>query len=95
MVSYEIENVRIRYSGQNDASGYITGLDLRINGEFVPGAESWFNLSLLRARERLTGVEHLRREVGQDAAEIVKDVPRPTDQLMTYVHLFSGLPAEE
>jgi hypothetical protein len=83
MVSYEIENVRIRYSGQNDASGYITGLDLRINGEFVPGAESWFNLSLLRARERLNGIEHLRREVGQDAAQVVKDVPRPTDQLMT------------
>jgi hypothetical protein len=82
MVSYEIENVRIRYSGENDAGGYITGLDMRLNGEFVPGAESWFNLSLLRARERISGVEHLRREVGQEDAQVVKDVPRPTDQLM-------------
>jgi hypothetical protein len=82
-VSYDIENVRIRYSGLNDARGYVTGLDMRINGEFVPGAESWINLSFLRARESLVGVQHLRREVGQPQAEPVKDVPRPTDQLMT------------
>lgn len=82
-VSYDIENVRIRYSGQNDAVGYVTGVDFRLNGEFVPGAESWFNLSFLRARERLDGVQHLRREYGKPAAEPVKDVPRPTDQFMT------------
>src|SRR5690606_7296794 len=50
-VSYEVDNVRIRYSGENDATGYIAGLDVRLNGEFVPGAESWINLSFLRARE--------------------------------------------
>lgn len=81
LVSYEIENVRIRYSGQNDAEGYIAGIDFRINGEFVPGAESWINLSFLRARENLIGVQHLRREVGQAEGQEVNDVPRPTDQL--------------
>ena len=82
LVSYEIENVRIRYSGENDASGYVTGIDLRLNGEFVPGAESWFNLSFLRARESLDNVTHLQREVGQTEAQEVDDVPRPTDQFM-------------
>ncbi len=81
LVSYEIENVRIRYSGQNDAEGYVAGIDFRINGEFVPGAESWINLSLLRARENLLGVQHLEREVGQAEGQPVDDVPRPTDQL--------------
>jgi hypothetical protein len=96
MVSYEIENVRIRYSGQNDASGYITGLDLRLNGEFVPGAESWFNLSFLKARERLEGVTHLRREIGQPEAFVVNDVPRPTDQFMTMSVFFQDyLPKNE
>lgn len=96
MVSYEIENVRIRYSGQNDSRGYITGIDMRLNGEFVPGAESWFNISLLSARERLDGVEHLRREVGQAQAEVVKDVPRPTDQFMTLSIFFQDyLPKNE
>ncbi len=96
LVSYEIENVRIRYSGVNDASGYVAGLDLRLNGEFVPGAESWFNLSFLRARERLNGVQHLRREIGDDEAQPVEDVPRPTDQFMTLSVFFQDyLPKNE
>ena len=36
LASYDIDNVRIRYTGENDASGYVMGLDLRLNGEFVP-----------------------------------------------------------
>jgi len=83
MVSYEIENVRIRYSGENDLSGYVAGWDLRLNGEFVPGAESWINLSFLQARERLNGIQHLRREIGAEKGTPVKFVPRPTDQWMT------------
>ena len=39
LVTYDIDNVRIRYAGENNATGYITGWDMRINGEFVPGAE--------------------------------------------------------
>jgi hypothetical protein len=88
LVSYEIDNVRIDYSGENDATGYIAGLDLRINGEFVPDAESWINLSFLRARERLDGVQHLRREIGDSVATAVSSVPRPTDQFMTVSMFF-------
>ena len=96
MVSYDIDNVRIRYSGENDASGYVAGIDMRINGEFVPGAESWINLSLLRARERLTGVQHQVREIGQSEGEVVSDVPRPTDQFLTLAMFFQDhLPRNE
>ena len=80
LVSYEIDNVRIRYSGENDASGYVAGLDLRVNGEFVPGAESWVNLSFLTARESLEGVQHLSRSFGETEPTQVDYVPRPTDQ---------------
>ncbi len=83
LVSYDVDNVRVRYSGKNDATGYVTGLDMRINGEFVPGAESWINLSLLRAREKLDGIQHRQREVGQAEGVNVADVRRPTDQLLT------------
>jgi len=82
VVSYDINNVRIRYSGENDASGYVMGLDLRLNGEFVPGAESWINLSILRARESLDGIQHKKREIGSADGKQVSDVPRPTDQLV-------------
>ena len=96
IVSYEIENVRIRYSGQNDATGYVAGIDLRLNGEFVPNAESWINISFLRARERLNGVQHLTREVGATDSTLVSFVPRPTDRFMNLSIFFQDyLPRNE
>lgn len=98
MVSYELDNVRIRYAGENNSTGYIMGWDFRINGEFVPGAESWINLSFLSAREAINGVNHLRYEVidSMNTPVIVKDVPRPTDQLMTLNMFFQDyLPKNE
>jgi hypothetical protein len=83
MVSFDVDNVRIRYAGVNNSTGYITGFDMRVNGEFVPGAESWINLSFLRARESISGVQHKAREIGDPVGKDVDDVPRPTDQLMT------------
>jgi len=95
-VSYEIDNVRIRYSGENDATGYIAGIDARINGEFVPGAESWINISLLRARESLNGVQHQVREIGDATGQEVNDAPRPTDQFLTLATFFQDhLPGRE
>ncbi len=96
LVSYDVNNVRIRYSGVNDATGYVAGLDVRLNGEFVPGAESWINLSLLRARESLDGIQHLKRDIGDTEATPVNDVPRPTDQFLTLSMFFQDyLPMNE
>ena len=83
LVSYDVNNVRVTYSGKNDATGYATGWDMRLNGEFVPGAESWLNLSLLRVRESITGIQHLERAIGDSIGHAVSDVARPTDQLLT------------
>jgi hypothetical protein len=80
LVSYDLDNVRIKYSGINDASGYAIGWDNRIHGEFVPGVESWVNLSFLSTRESLNAVQHMEREPGKSIGYAVKDVPRPTDQ---------------
>ncbi len=96
VVSYDVDNVRIRYSGENDATGYVMGLDLRLNGEFVPGEESWINLSFLRARESLNGIQHLKRDIGDTEAQEVNSVPRPTDQFMTFSTFFQDhLPRNE
>ncbi len=88
LVSYDIDNVRIRYSGENDLRGYAAGVDLRLNGEFVPGAESWVNLSFLRTREALYGVQHLVRRLGQREGTPLHDVPRPTDRFFTFSTFF-------
>jgi hypothetical protein len=89
IVPYDVDNVRIRYYGDNLATGYVTGLDLRLNGEFVKDTESWINLSFMRARESFTGVEHLLRTAeNPDTILVVKDVPRPTDRLMNLSMFF-------
>lgn len=88
LVPYDVDNVRVRYYGANEATGYAMGLDVRLNGEFVPDAESWFNFSLLRTREAIDGVTHLKREPYKTEAKEVSDVPRPTDQLATLAIFF-------
>ena len=96
LITFDIENVRIRYSGENDADGYAVGLDLRLNGEFVRGAESWINLSLLRTRESILGVQHRIREIGDLEGRDVADVPRPTDQAVQLALFFQDyLPKNE
>ena len=52
MVSYTVDNVRVRYSGKNDAVGYATGIDLKLYGELVPGADSWISFSAMSARQK-------------------------------------------
>lgn len=54
MESYTVDNVRVRYSGRNDSKGYAGGLDLKLYGELVPGADSWISFSTMTARQRLT-----------------------------------------
>jgi len=71
--SYTIDNVRIRYSANNDAKAYAYGLDLRLNGEFVPGTESWFSLGYLRTEENLSNQGY---------------ISRPTDQRLKFGVLF-------
>jgi len=88
LISYDLDNVRIRYAGFNDSRGYATGIDVRLNGEFVPGAESWVNLSFLSTREAIDGVQHMIREIGDREGRPVADVPRPTDRFLTFSTFF-------
>jgi hypothetical protein len=76
VISYDIENVRVLYSGENDATGYVFGADFQLRGEFVPGLESWVNYSLLVAREQF--LEPFRNELNEGV------VARPTDQRHTF-----------
>lgn len=55
LVPYDIDNVRLRYFGDNLARGWAYGVDFRLNGEFIPGTESWFSLGLLKTVEDIDG----------------------------------------
>ena len=64
LIPYEIDNLKVVYSGQNTTKGMTAGLDLKLYGQFVPGSDSWISLSLMHTEETLNG----------------KKVPRPTDR---------------
>jgi len=72
LIPYEIDNLKIRYYGTNDAHGYATGIDFRVNGEFVKGIESWASLSLMKTMEYYEG----------------QWIPRPTDQRINLAIFF-------
>ncbi|MDR2120416.1 MAG: TonB-dependent receptor [Tannerella sp.] len=52
---YTVDNVKIRYYGDNCATGYIAGVDMKLFGEFVPGTDSWINLSLMKSEQTIRG----------------------------------------
>lgn len=62
---YTVDNVKIRYYGENCAKGYAMGVDMKLFGEFVPGADSWLSVSLMRSKQTIN--------------ETLK-VPMPNDQ---------------
>ncbi|WP_394759213.1 carboxypeptidase-like regulatory domain-containing protein [Flavobacterium sp.] len=70
---YTLENVRIRYEADNNATAYAQGLDLRLNGEFVPGTESWLSFGYLKTEENIDNKGF---------------ISRPTDQRLKFGILF-------
>lgn len=53
VVPYDIDNVRIRYFGENRAKAYAAGIEGRLFGELVKDAESWISVGFMKTREDL------------------------------------------
>ncbi|CAI8359443.1 MAG: Uncharacterised protein [Flavobacterium sp. SCGC AAA160-P02] len=62
---YSIDNVRIRYQANNNAKAYAAGFDVRLNGEFVPGNESWISLGVLKTKENINNRGYIARPTDQ------------------------------
>ena len=73
IIPYEINNLQINYLNDNIATGYATGIDLKLYGEFVQGVDSWISLSVLSTQEDIEG------DMDSDGNE-VGFIPKPTDQ---------------
>lgn len=81
LIPYDVDNVRIRYYGENLAEGYSMGIEAKINGEFVPGTESWFSVAIMQTMEDIEGDFYLNRDsLGVFDTVFLGMIPRPTDQ---------------
>jgi hypothetical protein len=81
LIPYQIDNVRVRYYATNNAKGYATGIDFKVNGEFVPGIESWASMSLMKTMENLTDDSYIDTN---NTIIYPGYIPRPTDQLLNF-----------
>ncbi|MFN5705905.1 MAG: TonB-dependent receptor, partial [bacterium] len=90
VIPYEIDNVRIRYYANEKADAYTSGLDLKVNGEFVKDLESWFSVSILQSRENLKNDFYfIQDQNGVDSAKVFPGyIPRPTDQRINFSIFF-------
>ena len=95
---YDIDNVKIRYAGNNDAKAYAAGIETRLIGELVKGAESWLSIGFMRTREDLDNDYYYKYKnaageiiTSKSADQVPVDsirnevgwVRRPTDRLIT------------
>lgn len=104
LIPYEVDNVRIRYYANDRAKGYATGVDFKINGEFVPGVESWASMSVMKTSEDVYGDFYFNyyNEEGKKFGSGPEEnpvaatnekiepgyIPRPTDQRFRFSLFF-------
>jgi hypothetical protein len=104
LIPYEIDNTRIRYFAKNNSVGYTTGGDLRINGEFIKGIESWATIGFLKTMENLSDdrkvtyfnaagdsiINGYTFDTKAVDSSVVNPgyIPRPTDQRITFGMFF-------
>ncbi len=104
LIPYEVDNIRIRYYGTNSARGYATGLDLKLNGEFIEGIESWVGAGVMTIQEDVKDDFYYNRynaageliqpgftfdQVAVDSTRIEPGwIPRPTDQRVNFALFF-------
>ena len=75
LIPYTIDNMRLRYDAHNNAVAYAAGISLRLNGELLPGLESWASLSLMQTQEDILG-------------DNLGWIRRPTDQRFSFKMFF-------
>ncbi|HNH20654.1 MAG TPA: TonB-dependent receptor [Ferruginibacter sp.] len=95
---YDIDNVKIRYAGNNNAKAYAAGFEARLFGELVKDAESWLSLGIMQTKENLDGDHYYQylnaagevinaQSTDQVPVDSIRNevgfVRRPTDRLIT------------
>ena len=75
LIPYEVDNVRIKYLPEHESVGYAAGVDMKINGEFVSGVQSWASLSFMQTKEDIFMDGH-------------GYIPRPSDQWVNFSLFF-------
>jgi len=104
VIPYKVDNVRIRYFGENNATAYAMGLDMKLNGEGIPGIESWASIGVMTVQEDILDDFFIERynaagqlivpgftfdQVAVDSVRVEPGyIPKPTDQRVNVSFFF-------
>jgi hypothetical protein len=81
--------LNISYLPEQLAKGYAAGIDFKINGEFVPGLQSWASLSLMKTEEDIIGDFYYSERSNVNSEKVYPGfIPRPTDQRVNFSLFF-------
>jgi len=98
VVPYDLDNVRVRYFGENNAKAYAYGIETRLYAELVKDAESWLSIGFMRTKEKIDNFNYQTyyNAAGQVITPSTQDqtiadssttqmgyLRRPTDRLLT------------
>ena len=98
LVPYEYDNIRIRYFGKSNSSGYAYGIETRFYGDLVKNATSWISVGLMKTAEDLKDDFYTLKNIAGADSAIVRPgfIPRPSDQrLMLGMYFEDYLPNNE
>ncbi len=84
LIPYKLENLRLRYFAREESSGYASGADFNLSGEFVEGLVSNFRLSLMKTGEDIRGDYKLEKQASGYSKKEVGYLKRPTDQRVNF-----------
>lgn len=90
VVPYDVDNVRVRYFGENNAKAYAAGIEMRLYGELVKDAESWISIGFMNTKEDIKGdtyKDYTLNDLNEpiDSVTLEKGwVRRPTDRRITF-----------
>lgn len=102
LIPYEVDNIRLRYYAENNAKGFASGIDFKINGEFVKGVESWASLSIMGTQEDILDDFYFEKYdvngsvINPGSSAVAVDsmmkfpgyIPRPMDQRVNFSIFF-------
>ena len=94
VVPYDIDNVRMRYFGENIAKAYAAGVEMRLFGEIVKDAESWVSIGFMKTKEDIFGDFYKKYTldsnfVPTDSVTVQNGyIRRPTDRRITFGMFF-------
>lgn len=106
LVPYIVDNVRIRYTAENNSKGYAAGVEFKVFGDFVKGMNSWFTIGLMQTKEDIqddfyyTYSDASGNTVPANSTSVADSsivypgfIPRPTEQLLNLgIHFQDEMP---